>query len=216
MGFGLDLNIKVEVPKVDVAGAAKGAVDSATAAVSGAVASATSAVSGAVGAVTGAVSAASGAVAALSSVAGAIADVAVSFTGAIEDLVLEPHLQLSANASFGKTEFKKGPIWIRIDLPPAEARQSNGKLHLYSESKAYDQEKPIKQYADESEHTVACLFADAPMNESYSLEVIADSGDKKLVFSGVPYGHMRKSGQAFLDGIGPAAPEQTGDAQRRS
>jgi hypothetical protein len=209
MGFGIDVKVKVEapklsVPKVDVGAAVGGAVSSAKAAVSGAVAGATNAaataVSAATAAVSGAVTAATGAAsAALGSVAGAIADVAASFTGAIDDLVLEPHLQLSANASYGKTEFKKGPIWIRVEMPPAEARVSQGKLRLFSASGSYDQEKPLREYSDESASTIACLFEEAPMNETYSLEIISDSGDKTLVFSGVPYGHMRKSGQEFLE-----------------
>jgi hypothetical protein len=208
MGFGINLNVKVEapkveVPKVDIASAAKGAVDSAKAAVSGATASATSAVSGAVGAVTGAVSgavaAASGAAAALSNVAGAIADVAASFTGAIEDLVLEPHCILDANASFGDTKFEKGPIWVRVDLTTEEAQQNDDTIHLWSGSGAYDEKRRICEYHEDDEHGVDVRFDDAPMSDRFSLEILPASGDPKVIFKDVPYGDLRKSKRRFRD-----------------
>jgi hypothetical protein len=204
MGFGLNIKVeapKVETPKVDVAAAASQAASSVTGAVSGAMGAAMGAVSGAVGAVTGAVegavagvaATASGAAAALSSVAGAIADVDVSFKGAAEDFVLEPHLQLDANASYGKTKFEKGPIWIRIELTPDEAKLCTDTLHLFSESGEYDAKQKISDYKDNNETTVVIVFEKAPMDEKYSLEIIPEGGEPRVVLSRVPYGDLFKT-----------------------
>ncbi len=220
MGFGLNVKVevpKVEVPKVDVAAAAKSAASAATGAVSGAVDSAKSAVNSAVdsakgavndavgtvtGAVNSAVDAATDAVesvkASLSTVAGAIAEVAVSFTGAIEDFVLEPHLQLDANASFGKTKFEKGPIWIRVEHTPAEAKNNTDTLHIFSASGTYDKKMKVANYTDDNGKTVVLLFEEAPMDETYSLEVIRSDGGKRNIFRSVPYGDLRKTKQRFV------------------
>lgn len=220
MGFGLKVKVeapKVEVPRVDVADAAKsaasaatgavsGAVDSAKSAINGAVDSAKSAVSGAVdsakGAVDGAIATASSAVesvkASLSTVAGAIAEVAVSFTGAIEDIVLEPHLSLDANASFGNTKFEKGPIWIRVEHTPQEAKSMADSMHIFSASGAYDKTMKVADYTDDNGKTVVLLFEEAPMDETYSLEVIRSNGGKRSIFRNVPYGDLRKTKQRFV------------------
>jgi hypothetical protein len=205
MGFGV--NIKVEVPKVepakvDVAAATAGV----TGAVSGAVDSATKAVTGAVGAVTeavaGAAAVAAGGAAALSSVAGALVDVDVSFKGEAADLVLEPHLQLEANASYEETEFEKGPIYILIDLTRDEAARATDVLHVFSASGSYDQQKRICDdfHEDDTDTTrpddgsptpsLFVKFEEAPMSETYSLEVIQDDDKRYLVFQDVSYGNL--------------------------
>lgn len=200
MGFGM--KVKVEVPKVDVAGAVdgvkdavSGVVDSATSAVSDAVDSAKDAVNSAVDATTDAVNDVKES---LSSVAGAIADVAVSFTGAIEDIALEPHLQLDANASFGKTNFEKGPIWIRIEDTPEKANTNNDLMHLYSGSGEYDTTVKVAEFTKIVGNTVVLLFKDAPMNETYSLEVIRADGSRKSIFASVAYGDLRRTKQQFI------------------
>ena len=198
MGFGLDLDVKVEVPKVevpkvDVGAAVSGAVNAATSAVSGAVSSVAGAVDSVAGAVSGAVKTATDAVSSLASVAGAIAEVAVSFTGAIEDLVLEPHIQLDANASFGDTQFEKGPVWIRLEMTEDEAKASTDSLHLSCESGAYDKMQRISNFADTNATSVVVVFEEAPMNETFTLELVSGNGDTTQLFSGVAYGHMRKS-----------------------
>lgn len=221
MGFGLNVKVevpKVEVPKVDVAAAAKnvasaatgavsGAVDSAKSAVNSAVDSAKGAVNDAVGTVTGAVNSAVDAAtdavesvkASLSTVAGAIAEVAVSFTGAIEDFVLEPHLQLDANASYEETLFEKGPLWIRIEMTREEAGTSNDTIHIFSTSGAFDKKKLISDFADANESTVVLLFDDVPMNEKYSLELIEENGISTTLIDGVAYGDFFKSKGEFLN-----------------
>lgn len=225
MGFGLNVKVevpkvevpKVEVPKVDVAAAAKnvtssvtgavsGAIDSAKSTVNSAVDSAKSAVAGAVdsakSAVDGAVSAATDAVesakASLATVAGAIAEVAVSFTGAIEDFVLEPHLQLDANASFGKTKFEKGPIWIRVEDTPAEAKANTDMIHIFSGSGDYDKTMKVSDFTKDNGKTVDLLFEEAPMGDTFSLEVLKDGGVKKTIFSKVSYGDLRRTKQRFV------------------
>ncbi len=199
MGFGIKLDVKVEapkveLPKVDVAAAVGGAVAGATAAVTGAVGAVTGAVTDAVGAVTGAVS---GVVESLSSVAGAIADAAVSFTGAIEDGILEPHLQLDANASYGDTKFEKGPVWIRIEMPSNEVDHIGDILHLFTSTGSFDQKKEFRDYDESTPETVDVLFEDAPMDEKYSLEIIPEEGDPHLIFSDIPYGDLRKTKQRY-------------------
>lgn len=208
MGFGIKVDVpkvevpKVEVPKVDVAAVVSGAtsaVDSAKAAVTGAVDSAKDAVSDAVGAVTGAVSGAvDAAKALLSTVAGAIADVAVNFTGSIEDFVLEPHFSLDANASFGKTKFEKGPIWIRVECTPEEAKANTDMMHVFSATEAYDKKLKVCDFTKDNGRTVDLLFEEAPMGEKYSLEVIKANGGKKIIFSNVAYGDLRRTKQRFV------------------
>jgi len=223
MGFGIKVEApkveapKVEVPKVDVAasvnsavsgvtGAVSGAVDSAKSAVNGAVDSAKSTVDGAVGAVTGAVSSAvdtaTSAVESikesLSSVAGAIAEVAVSFTGAIEDIVLEPHLSLDANASWGDTKFEKGAIRIRVEHTPEEAKTSTDTLHVSSESGEYDKSMSLNQFVDDNGRTVLLVFDDAPMDKCYSLEVVHADGSRQVMFRDVPYGDLRNTKQRYV------------------
>jgi hypothetical protein len=195
MGFGLNIKVeapKVEVPKVDVAAAAFGAVSGAAGAVTGAVTGAVE------GAISGISAAAAGAVAALSSVAGAIADVDVSFKGATEDFVLEPHLQLDANASFGKTKFEKGPIWIRIDMTSEEAKESTHILHVFSASGNYDEKKKICDFKENDDATIGILFEKAPMDENYSLEVILEDGENHKLINNVAYGDIRKTKQGYL------------------
>ena len=214
MGFGIKVDVpapkvevpkievpKVEVPKVDVGAAVSGAVSGASMAAAGAVASATAAVTGAASAVAGAVAsattAAASAASSLASVAGAIADVAVSFTGAIEDLVLEPHLQLDANASWGDTHFEKGPIWIRVALPRDKAKERTDLLHLYSGSGGFDEQKTISAFAEAGETTVDVLFEDAPMNETFSLEITRGDAPPRRLFADVAYGDLRKTRKRF-------------------
>lgn len=213
MGFGIDIKVdvpKVPIPKVDVAaavnsaknaatGAVSGVVDSAKSAVSDSVNSAKNKVSDTIGSVTDAVSGVvETAKASLSTVAGAIAEVAVSFTGAIEDLVLEPHLLLDANANFGLTNFEKGPILIRIEHTPEDAKINTDTIHLFSESGAYDKTQKVSDFSDNNGKTVALLFKDAPMNEKYSLEVIHAGGGQKTIFSNIAYGDLRKTKQRFV------------------
>jgi hypothetical protein len=197
MPFGVDVKIKapkVEIPKVDVAGAVKGAADAAAGAVAGAVKSATSAVTGAVASATAAVSGAvDSAVSSLASVAGAIDDVAVSFTGAIEDIALEPHLQLDANASYGDTKFEKGPVWIRVDLTADRAKANGETLHLRSDDGSFDAKKGIKDFIEHASGYVDVLFEDAPMDKDYSLDVIDERSAVHAMFAGIPYGDLRKT-----------------------
>lgn len=209
MGFGVNVNVKT--PNVSdavdkakdaasgmVSGAvssaqstARGAMDAATGAVNGAIGAATDAADSVAGAVTGAVGAASGAI---SSVAGAIAEVAVSFTGAIEDLVLEPHMQLDANASWGDTKFEKGPIRVRVEVTAEEAAGGSETVRVFSSSGNFDEKKKVSEFIDSNEKTVVLLFEKAPMNEKYSLEVKAANGKLKKIFSEIEYGDLRKSG----------------------
>jgi len=220
MGFGLNVKVevpKVEVPKVDVAAAAKSAASAATGAVSGAIDSAKSAVNGAVdsakAAVSGAVDSAKGAVdgalatansavesakASLSTVAGAIAEVAVSFTGAIDDIVLEPHFSLDANASFGDTKFEKGPIWIRVEDTPEQAKANTDTIHIFSGSGEYDKTMKVSDFTKDNGKTVDLLFEEAPMGETFSLEVLKAGGAKKTIFSRIPYGDLRRTKQRFV------------------
>jgi hypothetical protein len=196
VGFGMKLDVKVEVPKievpkVDVASAVASTKDAIQGAVSGAVATAT-------GAVAGAALAASSAASSLSTVAGAIADVAVAFTGAIEDIVLEPHLTLDANASYGDTKFEKGPICIRLDMPADEASTCQDVLHLFSDSRSFDERKAVSAFTDQRASTVVVRFENAPMNETFSLEVLPATGTPHLLFSSVPYGDLRKTRQRHL------------------
>ena len=203
MGFGLDLNIKVEAPKieapkVDVAAATKDVMDSAKATVASA--------TGALGALANTVNEAAEVVSdvvrsltkAATSTAGAIADMAVSYTGPTVDLVLEPHLILDANASYADTQFKKGPIWIRIEMPPDESQMCTHALHLYSDSGEYDVTHPISDMTEQDEGTVRILFENAPMNACFTLEVILSEGKTRLVFSGVPYGSLRKTRPRYM------------------
>jgi uncharacterized protein YjbJ (UPF0337 family) len=209
MGFGLDIKVdvpKVPIPKVDVAAAvnsakssATGAVDSAKSAASDAVNSAKNKVSDTIGSVTDAVSGAvETAKASLSTVAGAISEVAVSFTGAIEDFVLEPHAILDANASYEKTKFEMGPIWIRVDHTPDEANVSTANLHLFCTSGKYDEKQMISSFTKDSGTTVAVLFENAPMNEHFSLEIIPADSAPITIFTEVSYGDLRKTKQRYL------------------
>ena len=207
MGFGIKLDVKVEapkvaLPKVDVAAAVSGV----TGAVTGAAESAKAAITGAVGAVTGvvtgAVSAAAGVASSLSSVAGAVLDVEVSFTGATEDFVLEPHAVLDANGDYQETQFDKGPICILVDLTPEEARRSTDGLHVFSKSGNYDEVRSIAEDYVQDDRSqiegrqesimVMVKFEEAPMSESYSLEIVPTSGAPYCVFQGVTYGDLRR------------------------
>jgi hypothetical protein len=208
MGFGID--IKVDIPKVDAAstvnsakgavtGVVSGAVDSAKSAVTNTINSAKNTVSDTVVSVTDAVSGAvEAAKTSLSTVAGAITEVAVSFTGAIDDLVLEPHLLLDANANFGLTNFEKGPILIRVEHTPDEAKINTDTLHIFSESGAYDKTQKVSDFSDNNGKTVTLLFKEAPMNEKYSLEVIHADGGQKTIFTNIAYGDLRKTKQRFV------------------
>src|SRR5512138_3039382 len=138
MGFGLDLDIKVEMPKADVASQVGSVVDTAKQAVAQVVGGATAAVDKAGQAVATAASA----------LAGAVAEVAEVWTGPVEDLVLEPHLVLDANASYEETHFDKGPVWILVDLSPDEAKDCDDRLRLFSRASDYDTTKDIRDFAD--------------------------------------------------------------------
>jgi hypothetical protein len=219
MGFGIKVDVtveapKVELPKVDVASAVSGATSAAAGAVNAAVA----AVSGAVSSAASSATAGADAVAAsLSSVPGALGDVAVSFTCEAEDLVLEPHLQLDANASWEDTRFENGPIWIFVDLTPEEADQSTDVLHIFSTSGNYDRRCDICQDylvgdgTDDDEASnalpsgsnqgvtiVKVRFDDAPMSERFSLEVVPKDAPPYFVFQDVPYGDLRGEGREIL------------------
>ena len=206
MGFGAKIKVetpKVDVPKVDdvtaaAKGAVTGAIDTAKDTVSATIDKAKDAASGVVGTVTKKIAAVREALPSLTTVAGAIADIAVSFTGAIDDLVLEPHFQLDANASFGETRFEKGPIRIRVDLTPEEGKSCTDMLQLFADSGGYDQKQRIRDFSDSNSQTVIVLFENAPMDKKYSLKVISQQGESRLLFSNVSYGDLRKTKQRFV------------------
>lgn len=201
MGFGISASVpKVEVPKVpaapavpdvpDLAGAVKGAVG----AVAGAAAGAAAGVKAAAGGVLGAAAKAG---ASLAGVAGALAEVAVSFEGPSVDVAMEPHMVLDANAGYGETDFEKGPIWIRVDLAPEKARENQETLHLRSDDGAYDEEKRIDGFSDSTAESVDVLFEDAPMDKTYSLDVIDENGAAHAMFARIPYGDLRNTKNRF-------------------
>lgn len=204
MGFGFSGKIeapKVEAPKVaapkpDVAGAVAGVAAGAAAAVKGAASAAAATAKGALGGAAGIAGKAGGAVS-LSAVAGALADVSVSFKGGTEDSAMEPHMVLDANASYEETRFEKGPVWIRVDMPPEKAKENGETLHLRSGDGAYDRKKPIKEFAESGTKTVDVVFEEAPMDKAYTLEVVGASGKAYPVFSGIAYGDLRKSKNRF-------------------
>lgn len=197
MGFGFDIDVKIEVPKVDVTIA----TSAVSGAVSGAVDSAKSAVDGAIGAATGAVSgtaeAATGEVAALSSVAGAIVDVGVSFKGPITDRPVEPHIILTANSDYEETKFKNGPLWIRVDLTKEEADASTDTLHLVSDSGNYNEEIEVCKYKQANDFSVDILFKDVPMNELYTLTVNSDGGATVPIFQNIAYSDLHDNKWTF-------------------
>ena len=192
MGFGLDLDVKVEVPKVeiptvDVGAAMAGAVASATACASDAPGNLTKAVTGAVGAVADAASALGGTLA---------ANVAVSFSCPTEDIPMEPHAVLEANASYAETQFQRGPIWIFIDMTAKEAAESKETLNIYSRSGNYDEFCALcddfiaNQPAPDANGNMGVAavylkFDDAPMSETYSLDVIPEDGEPYTVFQNI-------------------------------
>lgn len=201
MGFGLNVEVpKVEVPKVavpdvaapkiDIAGAVSGAAAGLKGAVSGAAAGVAAGAKGVVG---GALGSVGGAALSLSSVAGALAEVAVSFKGGTADVAMEPHMVLDANAGYGETKFEKGAVWIRVDLPSDKAKASTDTLHLFSGSGAYDQNRKISAFKEKGANTVDVVFEDAPMDQSFSLDVIDGQGRTHSIFAQVPYGDLRKT-----------------------
>lgn len=219
MGFGLKVEVpkvevpkvaapKVDAPKLDIAGAAAavggaaaGAMGSvAGAAAAGVAAGAAAAVGGAAGlknAVGGALGAAGGAALSLSAVAGALAEVSLSFHGGTEDAAMEPHMVLDANAGYEETKFEKGPVWVRVDLPPDLAKASTDTLHLYCASGAYDKREKISAFKDQTSATVDVEFPDAPMDQAFSLDVIDDQGHAHAIFAHVAYGDMRKTNNRY-------------------
>jgi hypothetical protein len=191
MGFGISGS--VSVPKVEVPKVAAPKVPDPAAALAGAAASAKSTVAGAVG---GIAAAAKGAVN-LSSVAGALAEVAVSFKGLSADFAMEPHMVLDANASFGETNFEKGPVRILIDLTPEKALANTETLHLKADDGSFEGRKRISEFTGKGERTVAVIFEDAPMDQTYSLDVIDAEGRAHAMFAKVPYGDLRNSKKRF-------------------
>lgn len=193
MGFGVDLNVKVEAPKVDVAAAVSAGTTAVASVVGGAVAAATTAAGEVVAAVAAGAQAAAEAVASLAQVAGAIADVEVSFTGPTEDIPMDPHSMLIANASFEETQFEKGPVWIRIRIMPALVDQYPYAFRLYSLDGTYDVTRNLAEYAAQGPAHVDLLFEDAPMGQQslYALDVVSATGAVQTVFSGVQYGDLR-------------------------
>jgi hypothetical protein len=211
MGFGVSASVpKVEVPKVptvpaapkapDLAGAVAGAAAGVKSAASGAVSGAAGLAAGAKAAVGGVAGGALGAIAkgaaSLAGVAGGLAEVAVSFKGASVDVAMEPHMVLDANASYEETKFEKGPIWIRVDLTPEKAGQSDEVLHLRSGA-GFDEKRPVSDFKESGPRTVDVVFEDAPMDQAFSLDVIDGEGRTHAIFSGIPYGDLRKSKNRF-------------------
>jgi hypothetical protein len=206
MGFGLGGSVsvpKVEVPKVEVpkapnpAAAIAGAAAAAKGAVGGAVGGVAAAAKGAVGGALGAAGAAVKAVVNLGSVAGALAEVAVSFKGMSADFAMEPHMVLDANASYGDTNFEKGPIRILIDLAPEKAQANTESLHLRAEDGSFEGKKRINEFTGKTERTVAVVFEDAPMDKTYSLDLIDAGGKAHAMFAKVAYGDLRNSQKRF-------------------
>jgi hypothetical protein len=206
MGFGISGSVsvpKVEAPKVaapkvpDPAAALAGAAASAKSTVAGAVGGIAAAAKGAVDGVVAAAGAAAKAAVNLSSVAGALAEVAVSFKGLSADFAMEPHMVLDANASFGETNFEKGPVRILIDLTPEKAQANTEILHLKADDGSFEGRKRISEFTGKGERTVAVIFEDAPMDQTYSLDVIDAEGRAHAMFAKVPYGDLRNSKKRF-------------------
>ncbi len=198
MGFGIDLDVKVEVPAVpsvsDVAKTVGQVVSAATDAVAAAVPAAKEAATNLADAATGLATTVGGAVGSLAGAAGLLAEPEVSFTGDIADIPMEPHTVLEANADEEETQFEKGPVWIRLQMTPEQARQCTDTLHLFCETGDYDEEKAIADFDDEGEDTVDIQFTDAIMHKSarYTLEIVTEDGDAYLVFEHATYGKLRK------------------------
>ncbi len=204
MGFGIDLDVKVDAPKVETPAANVATLaSSVTAALTGAVTSVASAVSTAVtdaaDAAANTVGAALGATGSSAGIAGANADVDPSYTGTTEDNVLEPHLILDANANYEETQFVSGPIWIRLDLLAVEAKECTDVLHLFSTSGDYDRTCPVADFTEANRSTVDVKFEAAPMSSSFTLEIVTEGGETYTIFENVTYGRLRRDGKPTPD-----------------
>jgi hypothetical protein len=197
MGFGIKIEVpkvevpKVEIPSVDPSKIADDIKNSATGAVNNIAQSVKNTAESAVKSVQDKIAEIKKSLPSLDAVAGAITDVSVSFTGDIDDIVLEPHFNLSANASYEDTRFEEGLIEILVDMTAAEASKCNDEMRLYSSTGSFDQKKKVSEFFVKNEEYVMMMFENAPMNETFSLEVSSGDNAPKLIFSNVQYGDLK-------------------------
>lgn len=115
------------------------------------------------------------------------------FGGEAGDAALGQHMAQPGKASYEDGPCGKGPVWIRVILAPEQARECGDVLRLRSEDGGYDREKPISGFDECGKNTVDLLFEDAPMDRAFSLDVIDAQGKAHIMFSGIPYGDLRKA-----------------------
>jgi hypothetical protein len=131
--------------------------------------------------------------------------------GGAEDIPQPPHVVLQADASEDEslegvplgdepldddesdteTQSEKGPLWIKVDLMPEEAKLSTDTLHLYSESGEFDRKQSVGDFTNSSDISVEIVFQDVPMDQQYSLEIIPAEGAPYKVFSNTAYSDLK-------------------------
>ena len=70
-------------------------------------------------------------------------------------------------------------------------------LHLRSDDGSFEGRKRISDFTGRSDRSVAVVFEDAPMDKTYSLDVIDAGGKAHAMFAKIPYGDLRNSKQRF-------------------
>jgi hypothetical protein len=95
---------------------------------------------------------------------------------------------------------EKGPLCVRIDMPPKHAKQVDARFILTSSDKSITITLTVRDDMDPGNDTVDLLFEDLWKDLSYSLRVEESGGVADVLFENVPYSDLASPVAAQQDG----------------
>jgi hypothetical protein len=120
--------------------------------------------------------------------------------GSIEDV------QTGAPSEGGATQDKsdpsreKGPLWVRIDMPPKLAEQVGARFVLTSSDQSISMTLTVRDNMEPGNETVDLLYEDLWKDLSYSLRVEEGSEQADVIFEDVPYDQLAGLAGSDQDG----------------
>jgi hypothetical protein len=85
---------------------------------------------------------------------------------------------------------EKGPLWIRIDIPPEQAQQAGARFVLTSSDRSVTMTQTVQDDMEPGNETIDLLYDDLWKDLSYSLRIEEDGGLTEIIFDNAPYGQL--------------------------
>ena len=85
---------------------------------------------------------------------------------------------------------QKGPLWVRIDMPPEHAQQVGATFVLTSSDRSIAMTQTVQDDMEPGNETIDLVYDDLWKDLSYSLRIEEAGGPTEIVFDNAPYGQL--------------------------